>query len=309
MPVTLPVGQVVFWSVLLATPLALRAFASRRRRTRAWTTVRDILVGYRWHVALFAFILVEKNWIDALNDPVRGVFGDKTYLIQAIEGDATYHLQQAFEAQWLTAFLNVHYLWAYVFLNYFSVILFAHRDDRELANLVALNYSVIYVLAIPFYIFFNVQVTSDAIPGMKALLYHAGPGFYSFFLAHDPLDNAFPSLHIAIPFGLILVTWWTMRRRGYTIRDWEHRRYLWFMILNTALFAFSILYLGIHWITDIPGGLLVGLLGALVAEELEGGIFGALQRLEARVLGGLRRMAARTASVWRRLVSPGLAQR
>ena len=294
------VGRIVFWSVLAATPPALWLFAARTWHRGFWWNIRRIFLDYRWHLALFLLIMVEKNWVDSLNDPIRGVFGDKTWLIADIEGDATLRIQRALEHPWLTAFLNVHYLWGYVFLNYFTVILWAYRDDRELADLAALNYSLIYILAIPFYIFFNVQVTSDFIPGMKALLYHAGPGWYDFFVAHDPLDNAFPSLHIAIPFGLLLVTLWTLRRRGYTVWDWEHRSYFWFIAANTAVFAFSILYLGIHWVTDIPGGMLVGLLGAVIADEWRADLFGAFRRFEKWALAplafGWRRLRARRAA-------------
>ncbi len=280
----------MFWSVIGTTPFALLVATKRRYDVGLLANLARMLREYPAHLLLFFAILFEKNWVDGLNDPIRGVFGDFTWLLAELEGTLTYTIQSALETAWLTAFLNIHYLWMYVFMNYFTVLLFAYVDDRELANLAALNYSVIYLLAIPFYIFFNVQVTSDYIPGMKSLLYHSGADFFAFFVAGDPLDNAFPSLHIAIPFGLILCLYWTMRRRGYTLRDWEFRGYLWFLIVNTAVFGFSILYLGIHWATDIPGGLLVGLLGATVADELHWGFFGAFERALKRPLDALDRV-------------------
>src|SRR5687767_13062486 len=111
-----PVGRIVFWSVLASTPLALLLFASRPWGGGFWRNLRRLAVDYRWHIVLFMAIIAEKNWVDSLNDPIRGVFGDKTWLVAAIEGDFTLRLQQAFDNDLLTAVLNVHYLWGYVFL-------------------------------------------------------------------------------------------------------------------------------------------------------------------------------------------------
>ena len=92
---------------------------------------------------------------------------------------------------------------------------------------------------------------------MEALLYQ-DPGYAVFYGIHDPLDNCVPSLHIAIPFGILALNWLHMREKEIDLKDWKHRRYHQFIFWNTVLFCFAILYLGIHWIIDIPLGILIG---------------------------------------------------
>ena len=282
------IGVALLYGSLGVSPLALLVFRPRVMGGgllgNAWRMFQD----YWFHFLLFLIIFWEKNFVDSLNDPLRGLFGDFTSLIHAIEGDAVLWIQRTFEHPWLTAVLNFNYLFAYIFINYFCVILTAYANDRELANRVALNYFVVYVLSIPFYIFFNVQITSDYIPGMKALLYHSGPAYFAFFSAADPLDNAFPSLHIGIPYGLFLLMFWTMKRRGRTLTNWSYRAFMWVVIAELFVFSFSILYLGIHWITDIPGGLLIGLLGAVITEEIHAAFFGSVYTPTGRITGRVR---------------------
>ena len=199
----LPIGTLVFLTNAVATPFSLMLF------TRAWGggfVHNFIRVGihYRWQIALFLLVLFGKGTIDRLNDPIRGVFGDFTWVIHSIEGDLVYAVQSTFEHPWLTAALNVHYLWMYAFINFFTLLLWGYRDDKQLASLSVMNLFVIYVLAVPFYIFFNVQITSDFIPGMDALLYHSSPGFFAFFVAADPLDNSMP--------GMKSLVIWTLKK-------------------------------------------------------------------------------------------------
>lgn len=282
------VGLLVLLLALGLSPFALILFRPHRMPGSILTNLPRMARDHWPHVALFLGIYLLKNYVDTLNDPIRGVFGDFTFLIHNLEGDLVLHIQNLFHASWLTALLNANYLFGYIFLTYFGFILFAYMGDRDLANKMVLNVVVVYLLSIPFYVFFNVQITADYVPGMRALLYHDSPAYLTFFTANDPLDNAFPSLHIGIPFGFFVLLWWAMRDRGETPLTWRYRRYLWVVAVELVLFAFSILYLGIHWILDIPGGLAIGLLGAVIVEELHRPWIDGIERIGRKLGRGLR---------------------
>ena len=145
---------------------------------------------------------------------------------------------------------------------------FAFTGDRDMTDKVALNYLLIYALAVPYYLFFNVEVTSSWIPNMEALLYHDG-WYSSFYASHDPLDNAVPSLHVAIPFGILYLNYLHVKEKGIKITQWRHWPYHLFVAINTLLFMFTILYLGIHWFIDIPLGIIIGGIGALFIHHLQ----------------------------------------
>ncbi len=288
------IGRLLLVISLAISPLMIVWLRPWRVGDGFRASLERILRGYWPHILLFGVVYVTKNYVDTLNDPIRGVFGDFTFLLYTLEGDAVLWVQEVFQHPWLTAGLNVNYLFGYIFLTYFSFILAAYAKDRPLANRMVLNVLVIYLLSIPFYVFFNVQITSDYIPGMESLLYHSSSDFLAFFAAVDPLDNAWPSLHMGIPFGFFVLLWWRMRRTGHTLATFPYRRYLAVIGIEMVVFAFSILYLGIHWILDIPGGLLIGYLGAIIVDEIEPVAFGAVE--EARRRG--RELLAEARAWW-----------
>ena len=223
---------------------------------------------YYLHVLGYLVIAFWKGWIDSLNEPMKRITGHWTDLIYAIEGNASLWFQDLLKNEVLTDVLNFHYLFIYLFLIYVTTVYFAYANDRDMADKVTLNYLLIYCIAVPYYLFFNVEVTSSWIPGMEALLYHESV-YIDFYVTHDPLDNAVPSLHVAIPFGILLLGWLDGKERGISLREYRHYGYMLFVFANTLIFMISIIYLGIHWWIDIPLGLAVGTIGALFIHHIQ----------------------------------------
>ena len=223
---------------------------------------------YYLHALGYIVIIKWKQITDTINEPIKIKTGHWTELVYSIEGDFTKWIQDAFQNETLTDFLNFHYLFVYLFLIYVTTVYFAFTDDRDMTDKVALNYLLIYALAVPYYLFFNVEVTSSWIPNMDALLYHDG-WYSSFYALHDPLDNAVPSLHVAIPFGILYLNYLHVKEKGIKITEWRHWPYHLFVAINTLLFMFTILYLGIHWVVDIPLGIIIGGIGALFIHHLQ----------------------------------------
>jgi len=218
--------------------------------------------GYKWHISIYVVMYLFKWIIDQHNEAIKPRVGGFTHYIYDLEGDATLWVQQTFENGFLTDLLSFHYLFIYLFLIWFSPIYYILCKDEVMADKAVLNYFVIYVLAVPFYLFFNVEVTSSFIPGMKALMYHNEWNLH-FFTEVDPLDNGIPSLHVGIPVGLLIINRLHVRELGIDIRNWRHREFDLFIAANVPIYLFSIQYLGIHWIVDLLPGLLLAVVCAL----------------------------------------------
>ena len=218
--------------------------------------------GYYWHISLYVVMYLYKFMIDQHNEPMKPRVGGYTHWLYEIEGELTLWIQETFRNDLLTDILSFHYLFVYLFVIWFSPMYFILVRDHTMADKAALNYLVIYLLSVPLYLFFNVEVTSTYIPGMDALLYHDS-WYLEFVTNNDPMDNGVPSLHFGLPVGLLLLNRMHCRDRGISISEWRHREFDLFIMFNLAIYFFSIQYLGIHWITDIIPGLILAVICAL----------------------------------------------
>ena len=186
---------------------------------------------------------------------------DMTAYIYAIEGDIVVWFQQTFENEILTSVLTHFYVAGYMMIIFCAFVYTCYFDDRHMADRISLTLLLTYMLALPFYLFFNVRVTGDFIPEMETLGYHLTPEIQTWFTRIDPFTNGMPSLHIGIPFSI----WYCYARNDLDGR-WKIWRYC--LIGYILLTSFTILYLGIHWVSDIIGGIAVGMLSVHLSERI-----------------------------------------
>ena len=224
-------------------------------------TFVDFFRRYWIHILIVFIIYNSKDLLDQLDRIIIANTGlDMTPFIYGLEGDLVLEVQQLFEAKWLTVALTHFYVAGFMFICYASIFYFAFFDDRWIADRMTLSIAWVYILAIPFYLFFNVRVTGDYVPGMETLAYDLTPEISDWFRRIDPFTNGMPSLHIGIPFAV-----WLCLTRFDEDRRWNKYRTL--VLTYTLVTAFAIIYLGIHWFLDIAGGMLIAALAVSAADR------------------------------------------
>ena len=248
---------------LLLFTLPIHFFLTRDEKERRVSLVdlpKEIKEkGYWWHILLYLLMFIFKAIIDYHNEPMKARVGGFTHWIYAIEGDWTNQIQDFFLNDNLTNLLSGHYLFMYLFMIWFSPMYYILCRDEIMADKAALNYFVIYLLSVPLYLFFNVEVTSSYISGMDALLYHDSFTL-AFFTDNDPMDNAIPSLHVGLPISLLIINRLHCRKLGIDFKDWRHKEFDYFVQFNVIIYLFSIQYLGIHWVIDIIPGIILAII-------------------------------------------------
>tara|TARA_B100001769_G_scaffold113107_2_gene88111 strand:- start:8834 stop:10927 length:2094 start_codon:yes stop_codon:yes gene_type:complete len=218
----------------------------------------DMFRRYWAHMIVVFSVYLWKDLLDQLDRIIMANTQlDMTPYIYAIEGDIVWWIQDSLNNSLLSFTLTHFYVMGFMAVTFSSFIYPIFFDDRYMADRVSLSMFWVYILAIPFYLFFNVRVTGNYIPEMETIAYDLTPEIHNWFIQIDPFTNGMPSLHIGLPFAI----WLTMERWDSDERWLRYRRLLLLFIIITA---FTILYLGIHWVSDIIGGIIV----AMIAVEI-----------------------------------------
>jgi len=221
----------------------------------------DMFRRYWAHMIVVFSVYLWKDLLDGIDRVLMANTQlDMTPYVYAIEGDIVLWVQQGLRNVLLDEALTHFYVMGFMTATFASFLYPIYFDDRHMADRVSLSMFWVYVIAIPFYLFFNVGVTGNHIPAMQAIAYDLTPEINNWFTRIDPFSNGMPSLHIGLPFAI----WLTMHRWDDDGR-WE--RYRGFLMGFIVLTAFAIIYLGIHWMVDIIGGMAVGIIAVQLTSK------------------------------------------
>ena len=214
----------------------------------------DMFRRYWAHMIVVFSVYLWKDLLDGLDRVLMANTQlDMTFLVYAIEGNASLWVQEGLRSDFLDVFMTHFYVMGFMTATFSSFVYPIYFDDRHMADRVSLSMFWVYILAIPFYLFLNVKVTGNYIEGMDKIAYDLTPEIHNWFNRIDPFTNGMPSLHIGLPFAI----WLTMHRWD---EDGRWARFRSLLIFFIALTSVAIIYLGIHWFVDIIGGMVVAIL-------------------------------------------------
>ncbi len=227
----------------------------------------DMFRRYWAHMIVVFSVYLWKDLLDGMDRVLMASTKlDMTPYVYAIEGDIVLWVQQELRNATLDQMLTHFYVMGFMTATFASFLYPIYFDDRHMADRVSLSMFWVYIISIPFFLFFNVGVTGDHIPSMQTIAYDLTPEIHNWFTRIDPFSNGMPSLHIGLPFAI----WLTMQRWDEDGRWVNYRNFLIVFMLVTA---FSIIYLGIHWIVDIIGGMAVAILAVELTAKTHSSIW------------------------------------
>ena len=190
------------------------------------------------------FHLIEVNIIDPWITSQIGT--DYALVLVHLEGNLIGQLPQLWHP-FLVIFFVIIYIIVYPFTLWFSPLYFLVAGKQSAMKSLAYGLLIIYLFAIPFYLFLPVTnvYTYTQSPNALSTVF---PGIEHFFYTTTTCNNCFPSLHVAMTILIAFTAWKT-----------QNQRYFLFTSLVAIMVIISVMYLAIHWITDVLGGAAIAL--------------------------------------------------
>ncbi len=195
-------------------------------------------------IGIVIFHLIEVNFLDLYFTNLIG--NDFTSNILFIENGLVYWFSQNW-TPFLVYFFVLMYIGVYPFTLWFSPLYFLLTNDKKAMKSVAYGLLLIYSLALPFYLLFPIT-NVYTFYGIESALEIVIPGVEHFFYSTTTCNNCFPSLHVAVT---LLIT------KSVTLT--KNKKLTYFSYFCSLSVILSVIYLAIHWITDVICGIILAL--------------------------------------------------
>ncbi|WP_461570075.1 DedA family protein [Thermincola ferriacetica] len=195
--------------------------------------------------------LIELNFENIINPLIRW---DLTPAIYRYEGNITQFIQRTFHSILLTYITSYFYVFVFPALVWVAMAVFNRHNDQFLMKELLLTFILNYAIALPFYLFFPVNEVWYTNKGVHLLITEVYPAFNVQYRALSGLNNCFPSLHTSLSTSLALLS----IHSGY-------KRMARVAVFSSLVIIFSTIYLGIHWLNDVLGGIVVALIVVNIA--------------------------------------------
>jgi membrane-associated phospholipid phosphatase len=179
-----------------------------------------------------------------------------THTLYSLEGEIVAQVQSIATTE-LTWALSFVYVIGYGFLLTFPLVAYLLLDDLRALRVTVLAYTINYLTGLLFYSVFVAFGPRNYMPGqVEELLYVVWPQIEFLTTDINTNTNVFPSLHTSLSVTIALLAWWT--------RD-SYPQWLYVSVPLAACVIFSTMYLGLHWMTDVVVGMLLGIASVVVA--------------------------------------------
>jgi membrane-associated phospholipid phosphatase len=214
-----------------------------------WRYFVYVMIGLSVIVADVVLTAIDHRFTDAVLAS-RGE--DFTSLIWQFEGSGAAIFQR-----WMWMPLTWYMAWAYVIafpaLVPWTMAVFDWLGETRRNISVLIAYVMNYLLVLPFYTFFPVRESHVFYKAdLNSQLIRLGlddchPAIMTILRPMSGIDNCFPSFHTSLSVTMALFAW-RSGRKAFALT----------MGIVSVSIILSTLYLGIHWLFDVAGGILLG---------------------------------------------------
>ena len=193
---------------------------------------------------IVGFHLIEVKFIDPIVTDWVGF--DYADTIQSFENGIVYWFSQNWTLGLLYFFVLI-YIIIYTFTLWFSPFYFIIGNKKKAMKFLVYGLLIIYIISLPFYLF--IPVTNVyTFYGVESPLEQVIPSIDNFFYATTTTNNCLPSMHTAMT---ILI--------AYCLSLTGNRKLKFFGYFVMVSVMISVIYLSIHWITDVITGAMLAI--------------------------------------------------